>query len=473
MTVRPFYLAGAFKKSARTLKINNPFSGESVSEISLACEEDVDLAIERAAACFGTTRTMPSYQRSEVLNQIASALHLRAEEFARMITQENGKPIQASRKEVGRAVAVLSWAAEEAKRVTGEMLSLDLLKGAEGRIGFYRRFPIGPVSAITPFNFPLNLIVHKLAPAIAAGNPILIKPASQTSMTALLLAELIAQSSLIPGAVSVLPCETAVAQKLVTDERIRMLTFTGSAQVGWQLKQRAGKKKVALELGGNAGVIVHQDASFDWAVERCVYGAFLYSGQTCISVQRIYVHQSLYQKFLDSLVERAKQLKSGDPMKEETDLGPLISREAAERVEAWVNEAKSKGAKILCGGRREGSFYQPTILVNTTPEMRINCEEVFGPVVSVQSYGDFQEALHLLNQSRYGLQAGIFTYDLRLIHLAYLLLEVGGIMINEIPTYRIDSMPYGGTKESGLGREGIRYAMEEMMEPKLLMVNTS
>ena len=339
-------------------------------------------------------------------------------------------------------------------------------------MGFYRRFPIGPITAITPFNFPLNLIAHKLAPAIAAGNPILIKPAPQTPITALLLAEVIAQSSLVPGAVSVLPCEISVAQKLITDDRIRMLTFTGSAKVGWQLRQQVDKKKVALELGGNAGVIVHQDAPLELAVERCCYGAFLYSGQTCISVQRIYVHQSLYPKFVGSLIERAKKLKSGDPMKEDTDLGPMISLHAAERVENWVNEAKSKGAKILCGGKRDGSFYEPTVLTHTTTEMKINCEEVFGPVVTVEPYQDFQQALSFMNNSRYGLQAGIFTYDIRLIHLAYLFLEVGGLMINEIPTYRVDSMPYGGAKESGLGREGIRYAMEEMMEPKLMVVNT-
>lgn len=469
---RPFFLAGAFKRSDQTLKVRNPYNGEVVGEVSLTSEEDIDLAIERAVEAFKTTRTMPSYERANVLTQIAAQINSRSEEFAKTMTMENGKPIQASRKEVGRAAAAFSWAAEEAKRIGGELLSLDLLKGAEWRIGFYRRFPMGPITAITPFNFPLNLIAHKVAPAIAAGNPVLIKPASQTPITALLLAEVIAQSSLIPGAVSVLPCEIAVAQKLITDDRIRMLTFTGSAKVGWQLRQQAGKKKVTLELGGNAGVIVHQDALLELAVERCCYGAFLYSGQTCISVQRIYVHQSLYQKFTDLLIERAKKLKSGDPMKEDTDLGPMISQEAAERVENWVNEAKAKGAKILCGGKRNGSFYEPTALTNTTAEMKINCEEVFGPVVTVEPYQDFQQALALINNSRYGLQAGIFTYDIRLIHMAYLFLEVGGLMINEIPTYRIDSMPYGGTKESGLGREGIRYAMEEMMEPKLLLVNT-
>ncbi len=471
MTMRPFYLAGAFKRNDKTLKIHSPYSAELVGEVSLANEEDVDLAIERAVVAYQTMRIMPSYERSNVLSQMAHHLTQRAEEFSKMITLENAKPIQASRREVSRAIATLSWAAEETKRITGEIFPLDLLKGAEWRMGFYRRFPIGPISAITPFNFPLNLIIHKLAPAIAAGNPILIKPASQTPITALLIAELVAQGLLIPGGVSVLPCDIPVAEKLVSDERIRMLTFTGSAKVGWELRRLAGKKKVTLELGGNAGVIIHQDAPFELAVERCVYGAFLYSGQTCISVQRIYADQSLYEKFVEAMVERAKKLKSGDPMKEETDLGPMISESAAKRVEDWVNEAVAKGAKILCGGKREGNFYEATIMTHTTAEMKINCEEVFGPIVTIEPYQDFQQALTQINNSRYGLQAGVFTYDLRLIHLAYQFLEVGGIMINEIPTYRIDPMPYGGTKDSGLGREGIRYAMEEMMEPKLLVVN--
>jgi len=334
-----------------------------------------------------------------------------------------------------------------------------------------RRFPIGPVAGITPFNFPINLVAHKVAPAIAAGCPIVLKPAPQTPLCSLLLAECVQQAGWPDGGLSVLPLSNEDAGLLVTDDRIKLISFTGSVPVGWDIKRRAGKKKVVLELGGNAAVIVHGDADVAYAAERCVVGGFAYAGQTCISVQRIFVEQSVYGKFTDRLVEAVKQLKTGDPFDESTDVGPLIRESDAIRTVSWIDEAVRAGARLLCGGRRTNSIVEPTILTGTKSDMKVNCQEVFGPVVTVEPYKDFDQAIRQVNHSAYGMQAGIFTRDANLLFHAYEELEVGGVVAGDVPSFRIDHMPYGGVKDSGLGREGLRYAIEEMTEPKLLVMN--
>jgi glyceraldehyde-3-phosphate dehydrogenase (NADP+) len=334
-----------------------------------------------------------------------------------------------------------------------------------------RRFPLGPILAITPFNFPLNLVAHKIAPSIAAGCTVVHKPAQQTPLSSLLLARLVEEAGWPAGALNVLPFRGSEAEALVTDDRLKKLTFTGSAAVGWELKRKAGKKRVTLELGGNAGVIVHDDADLNYAAERCVTGGFSYAGQSCISVQRILVHDTVYEKFLSVFVPRVQNLKVGDPLDEATDVGPMISEEDARRAAGWVDEAAAAGAKVLCGGNREGSLMEATVLTATRPEMRVNCQEVFAPVVTVEPYHDFAAAVKEVNDSNYGLQAGIFTRDAKLLFEAYEALDVGGVVAGDVPTFRIDHMPYGGVKDSGLGREGLRYAIEEMTERKLLVMN--
>jgi glyceraldehyde-3-phosphate dehydrogenase (NADP+) len=416
-------------------------------------------------------RSMPSHARARALQAIADGVKARQEEFAQTIVAEGGKPILDARREVGRAIQTLILAAEEAKRMPGEVVPLDLTPGMDSYLGMTQRFPIGPVLGITPFNFPINLVMHKVAPCFAVGNPIVIKPAPQTPLTALKLGEVVLEAGLPAGAFSVLPCENAVAERLVVDPRYQMLSFTGSAPVGWMLKAKCGKKRVALELGGNAAVIVEPDADLDYAATRCMVGGFGYAGQTCISVQRIFVHERIRDAFTALLLEKVKTLKSGDPAHEETVVGPLIDQGAAQRVEAWVAEAVAQGGRLLIGGGRRGAVVEPTVLTDVRPTMKVSCQEVFGPVVAVTSYQRFEEALAAVNDSAYGLQAGIFTRDINRIFQAYRELQVGAVLANEIPTFRADHMPYGGVKDSGLGREGVRYAMQEMTEPKLLVLN--
>ncbi|MER3422120.1 MAG: aldehyde dehydrogenase, partial [Nitrospiraceae bacterium] len=400
-----------------------------------------------------------------------AAIVARREEFAQMITAEAGKPITDARREVGRAIQTFTVAAEEAKRIPGEVVPLDWTPGMESYLGIARRFPIGPILGITPFNFPLNLVAHKVAPSLAAGNPIVLKPAPQTPLTALMLGEVILEAGLPAGALSMLPCENTVAEQMVMDPRFKMLSFTGSAAVGWMLKAKCGKKRVTLELGGNAGVIVEPDADLDVAAQRCVAGGYVYAGQSCISVQRIYAHQSVYDTFLEKLLARVAALKVGDPLDETTVVGPLINEATARRVEEWVEEAVAQGARVRIGGKRKGSLFEPTVLTDVTPSMKVSCQELFGPVLTVSPYIRFDEALAALNDSQYGLQAGVFTRDVEKVFRAYRELEVGAVLVNEIPTFRADHMPYGGVKDSGLGREGLRYAVEEMTELKLLVVN--
>ncbi|MFY9793999.1 MAG: aldehyde dehydrogenase family protein [Candidatus Sulfotelmatobacter sp.] len=466
-----FFIDGHWADDGDVVEVRSPFDGAVVGRVTQARREHAEAAIAAAVKAFGTTRRLPAFERQRVLRRVAQSIAERREEFSRTIVQEAGKPIKAARTEVDRAIFIFNVAAEEATRIYGEYLPLDWQEFTAGRWGIVKRYPLGPIAGITPFNFPLHLVAHKVAPAIAAGCPMVLKPAPQTPLCSLLLAECVQQAGWPDGGLNVLPLSNEDAGMLVTDERIKLISFTGSVPVGWDIKRRAGKKKVALELGGNAGAIVHSDADVAYAADRCVIGGFTYAGQTCISVQRILVEQSVYGKFTDLLVEGVKKLKTGDPMEESTDVGPLIRESDAVRVTNWVDEAVRSGARLLCGGGRKGSIVDPTVLTGTKPDMKVNCQEIFGPVVTVEPYQNFDEALRRINNSNYGLQAGLFTRDVKLLFQAYDELEVGALISGDIPSFRIDQMPYGGVKDSGLGREGLRYAIEEMTEPKLLVMN--
>jgi acyl-CoA reductase-like NAD-dependent aldehyde dehydrogenase len=466
-----FYLQGKWIEEGTPVEIRAPYDGTPLAEVFQATGEHAEQAIQAAVRAFGTTRKLPAFERQRVLRSIAQHITSRKEEFARTLAQEAGKPLKAARTEIERAIFTFTVAAEETTRIHGEYLSLDWQQFTSGRWGIVKRFPLGPVAGITPFNFPLNLVAHKVAPAIAAGCTMILKPAPQTPLTSLLLAEAVEQAGLPDGAFNVLPLSNQDAGLLVTDERIKLISFTGSAPVGWEIKRRAGKKKVVLELGGNAGVIVHGDADLAWAAERCVTGGFAYAGQTCISVQRILVERPAFAKFRDLLLAGVSKLNVGDPMDDTTDLGPLIRESDAIRAEEWVTAAMQDGATLLCGGKRRGSILEPTVLTGTRPDMKVNCQEIFAPVVTLEPYDDFAQALRLINESPYGLQAGVFTRDAGRIFQAFEELEVGGVMAGDVPSFRIDHMPYGGVKDSGLGREGLRYAIEDMTEPRLLVMN--
>jgi acyl-CoA reductase-like NAD-dependent aldehyde dehydrogenase len=466
-----FFIDGKWIEDGDPIEIRAPYDGSVIASVFQGRREHAEAAIAAAVKAFGTTRRLPAFERQRVLRRVSENISERKQEFARTMAQEAGKPIKAARTEVERAIFTFNVAAEESTRLYGEYLPLDWQEFTAGRWGIVRRFPLGPIAGITPFNFPLNLVAHKVAPAIAAGCPLVLKPAPQTPLTALMLAEAVQQAGWPDGGLNVLPLSNEDAGLLVTDERIKLISFTGSASVGWQIKKNCGKKKVVLELGGNAGVIVHSDADLAYAADRCVVGGFSYAGQTCISVQRILVERSAFAKFTDLLLQGVKKLRTGDPLDESSDLGPLIRESDAIRASDWIQEAIRTGARLLCGGERRGPVLEPTVLTGTRPEMKVNCQEIFAPVVTVEPYDDFNQALRQINNSPYGLQAGIFTRDAKLIFTAYEELEVGGLIAGDVPAFRIDHMPYGGVKDSGLGREGLRYAIEEMTEPKLLVMN--
>ena len=466
-----FYLDGKWLEEGDLVEIRAPYDGAVIARVYQGRREHAEAAIAASVKAFGTTRRLPAFERQRVLRRIADGIHDRKDEFSRTLAQEAGKPIKSARMEVDRAVFTFNVAAEETVRGYGEYLPLDWQQSTAGRWGIVKRFPLGPVAGITPFNFPLNLVAHKVAPAIAAGCSMVLKPAPQTPLSSLLLAEVIQQAGWPDGGFNVVLLSNEDAGLLVTDERIKLISFTGSAAVGWAIKNNAGKKKVALELGGNSGVIVHSDADLAYAAGRCITGGFSYAGQACISVQRILVEQSVCGKFIELLVEGVSKLKVGDPLDETSDLGPLIRESDAIRAYDWVQEAVRGGARLLCGGHRTGSLLEPTVLTGTKPNMKVNCQEIFAPVVTVEPYPDFASALKQINNSPYGLQAGIFTRDAKLIFDAYNELEVGGLIAGDVPTFRIDHMPYGGIKDSGLGREGLRDAIQEMTEPKLLVMN--
>lgn len=464
-------VGGEWRSTKESYELKNPYDQKVIALVSRPGRAEAAEAVEKAHRAFATTRVLPTWKRAEVLKAISEGIQARHEELSRTIALEAGKPIKQARGEVGRAANTFWVAMEEAKRISGELMSLDWIEGHEDRLGLVRRFPVGPMLGISPFNFPLNLVAHKVAPAIAVGAPIIIKPASQTPLSSLKLGEIVLEAGWPPEALSVLPCSGAVAEGMLQDERVKKLTFTGSPEVGWHLKGLVPKKRVTLELGGNAGVVVHSDTDLAFAAKRCRLGSFAYAGQICISVQRMFIHEPVYGEFMERFIEEVGQTVVGDPLEEKTEVGPIIDLQSAARIEEWVAEAVGGGAKVLTGGKRKGTLMEPTVLEGVKPEMRVSCMEVFGPVVTVQPYGEFEEALQAVNESVYGLQAGVFTADLKAVHRAFEVLEVGGVIINDIPTYRVDHMPYGGVKESGFGREGLKYAIEEMTEMRLMVLN--
>lgn len=471
---RGLFLAGGWRTSKRRLEVSNPYDKSLVGATFLATAAQLEEATKRAVLAFEHTRRLPSYRRAGALRQLLELFRQRENEFVRLIVQEAGKPWKAARAEVQRASHTIETAAEEAKRIGGELLPMDVTPAGQGTVGIVGRFPLGPVAAITPFNFPLNLPLHKICPAIASGNPIVVKPSPRTPLTLLALAELIAQLDLPRGAVSIMAFSNELAARMAADDRYRLLSFTGSAAVGWALKSQAGKKRVLLELGGNAAVVVDRDADLAKAIPRIVQGGYAFAGQSCISVQRVYVHTEIYQDFCQQFVEAVQKLKVGDPMSPETDVGPLIDEAAARRTEAWCREAVAEGARVLTGGHiLNDAFFAPTVLDRVSLKSKVCAEEVFAPVVALFPFSEFSEAVAMVNDSSYGLQAGVYTQNLENMLYAYQELQVGAVMVNEIPSVRIDHMPYGGVKDSGLGREGIRYAIEEMTELKLLLIRRS
>ncbi|HSH22325.1 MAG TPA: aldehyde dehydrogenase family protein [Candidatus Caenarcaniphilales bacterium] len=467
----PIFLAGRWVDSPERLDITNPARpDEPAGATYSATEEQYKEATRAAVAAFEKTRRMPAYERGAILRAISAGIRERREELGRLITLESGKPLRDSLTEVDRAVLTFRLGAEEAERMYGELIPLDLMASSRGRVGITRRFPIGPIAGISPFNFPLNLAAHKIAPAVAAGNPIVLKPPSKDPLTMLTVAEIIEKAGVPEGAVSILPMSRSLGDRLVADDRYKLLSFTGSPSVGWRMKERAGKKKVVLELGGNAGVIVDQSADLDWAVKRTLVGAFTYAGQVCISVQRMFIHRSRYEEFLGRFADAAASIRTGDPLDPETVLGPMVDEQAAQRTERWVREAEELGGRVLLGGRAQGSFFPPTVLVDTPATAQVCSNEAFAPVVVAFPFDEFDDAVAGVNDSFYGLQTGVFTNDLQHAWQAFDELEVGGVIINDIPTYRIDHMPYGGVKDSGLGREGLRWAIEDMTELRLMVV---
>jgi glyceraldehyde-3-phosphate dehydrogenase (NADP+) len=465
------YLAGKWVDSPDRLEISNPANPANPAGATYnATDEQYEEAVTAAVAAFEQTRVLPAYERGRALREISAGIKARREELGRLIALEAGKPIRDALVEVDRATLTFRLGAEEAERMTGELIPLDLLASSKGRVGLTRRFPIGPVAAISPFNFPLNLAAHKLSPAIAAGCSIVLKPPSRDPLTMLTVAEIIDGVGLPAGAVSILPMTRELGDRMVADERFKLLTFTGSPSVGWRMKDRAGKKKVVLELGGNAGVIVDKSADLDWAVKRTLVGAFSYSGQVCISVQRMFVHEDIHDAFMAKLLPAIEALHVGDPLDPVTDVGPMVDAAAAERTQRWVDEAVAMGGRVLAGGKADGTFFAPTVLENVPVEAQICSNEAFAPVVVVFPFTDFGDAIRQVNDSFYGLQTGVFTSDLPSAWRAFHELEVGGVIVNDVPTYRIDHMPYGGVKDSGLGREGLRWSIEDMTELRIMVI---
>ena len=466
-----FYCAGEWRSSDRPLEVRNPYDDSIVGTTSFATDADFDAAADAAVAAFDETKAMASYERAGALEKLADLMAAREDEIALLIAREAGKPLRDARVEAMRGVFTVRTAAEEAKRIGGEMLPLDLLPSSRGRFGVTRKVPVGPVAGISPFNFPLNLALHKVAPAIASGNPIVLKPPTHDPLTMLTIAEMIDEIGLPKGAVSIMPMDRKVGDRLVTDERFNLLSFTGSPDIGWDMKSRAGKKKVVLELGGNAGVAIDRDADIDLAVSRVRAGAFAYAGQVCISVQRVYVHQDVYQAFCDKLVAAVATIKVGDPTHPDTELGPMIDERASGRIDEWVRAAVSEGGRVLAGGQADGRFFEPTVIADAAPDSFVCSREAFAPIVTVFPASDWNDALSRINDSVFGLQAGVFTSNVEHAFQAFDRLDVGGVILNDIPVYRIDHMPYGGVKDSGLSREGVRYAIEDMTETRLLVVN--
>jgi glyceraldehyde-3-phosphate dehydrogenase (NADP+) len=467
----PIYLAGRWVESPDLMVIDNPARpDEPAGATYLATPEQYEEAVQAAVRAFEVTRTLPAYERGRILREISAGIKARREELGATIAAEAGKPIRDALVEVDRAILTFRLGAEEAERMTGQVIPLDLMASSKDRVGLTRRFPIGPIAAISPFNFPLNLAAHKVAPAIAAGNPIVLKPPSKDPLVMLKVAEIIDAAGVPEGMVSILPMSRELGDRMVSDERFKLLTFTGSPSVGWRMKERAGKKKVVLELGGNAGVIVDRSADVEWAATRCVTGAFAYSGQVCISVQRMFVHEAVWDEFMDRFLDAARALRLGDPADPTVDVGPMVDAAAAARTQSWVDEARALGGKVLLGGTADGSFFPPTVLTDTPVHAQVCSNEAFAPLVVAFPFSTLDEAVRRVNDSTFGLQTGVFTNDLAGAWAAFHDLDVGGVILNDIPTYRIDHMPYGGVKDSGLGREGLLWAIEDMTEIRILVL---
>ena len=464
------FMDGRFQPGASRRTLHAPYDKKHIAEVDFADAGILEQALSIAVAAEPKMAALTAAQRREILVRIAQGIESKNEILATWISQEAGKPIRLARGEVARAAATFSFAAEETWR-HAEAIDLGAAANGKGRYGLVRRFPVGLVAAISPFNFPLNLVAHKLAPAFAAGCPVVLKPASQTPMSALCLAEICNDAGLPKGALSVLPMERGCADALVTDPRVKILSFTGSPDVGWDMKARAGKKKVVLELGGNAAVLVQKSSDLKAAAMRVAAGAFAYAGQVCISVQRIFVQRDVYLAFQKELRTAIRDIQSGNPADENVLCGPLIDDKNAERVSRWIDEAKNAGARLLCGGKRVGNVIEPVLLENVPKDLSISCQEAFGPVSTIEAYDTLDEGIDAVNDSKYGLQAGIFTDSIQDVWRAYEKLNVGGVIHNDVPTFRVDHMPYGGIKESGFGREGLAYAFEDYTEPKLLALS--
>ncbi|MEE4302486.1 MAG: aldehyde dehydrogenase family protein [Pseudomonadales bacterium] len=468
----PFWLANRAEAPNADLEVLDKYTGEVATRVAMASAADIDRAIDAAVAAAAPMAEMAAYERKAVIEHCVARFRERFDELAMSLCIEAGKPIRDAEGEVTRLIDTFVIAAEESVRVGGEIQTLDISPRARGYRGYFKRVPIGPCSFISPFNFPLNLAAHKVAPALAAGCPFVLKPASLTPIGALIIAEVLAETDLPVGAFSVLPCRRDGAELFTTDERLKLLSFTGSPGVGWELKAKAGKKPVVLELGGNAAVIVDADADLDDATERVIFGAFYQSGQSCIGVQRIIIHEAVYDAFRDRLVAATRALKKGDPKDRETFIGPMISEKEATRLHGWIEAAVEAGATVLCGGERDGAMLDATLLENVPRTASVNWEEAFGPVANLFRFSDFEKALDMVNDSQFGLQAGVFTRDLYKAQRAWDRLDVGGVVIGDVPSYRVDNMPYGGVKESGLGREGVRFAIEDMTEIRNMVVRT-
>ncbi len=464
-------IGGRWVQGENYFKVRNPYTNSVIARVPEASPDAVKSAVAAARKAFDANRKLPAYRRSEILERASGLIAMDKEDFARTISLESGKTIKASRKEVERAVLTFKIAAEEAKRIAGEIISMDAAPGSERHFGFYIREPVGVVAALTPFNFPLNLVAHKVAPAIAAGNAVVLKPASAAPLSALRLGRTMEEAGLPAGLLNIVTGKGSTVGEALVSGEVDMVTFTGSPEAGRRIKQLAGMAKVTLELGSNSATVIDESANLEMAVPRCITGAFSFSGQVCISIQRLYIHRNIFDKFVSKFIPQVEQLRIGDPLSEDTDIGPMISEDAAQRAQAWIQEAESDGAKVLTGGRRDGRILAPTVLANLKPDMKIMCLEAFAPVVSVIEFGEFEEAIEMVNNSIYGLQAGVYTQNIANAFLAIKKLNVGGVMINEIPTFRAENMPYGGVKESGIGREGVRFAVEEMTNIKMVSFN--
>jgi acyl-CoA reductase-like NAD-dependent aldehyde dehydrogenase len=471
METKPLLIGGRWRTTANLQDVRSPYTGETLARVSNASVDEAEESISEAVRAAVQMRGLARYELAEGLRRISDYIKTRREDFSRTIAMEAGKPLAASRGETDRGVATFMFAGEEARRFTGETVPVDTQALGRGRFGWTERIPRGVVYGITPFNFPLNLVAHKVAPALASRNSIIVKPSPRTPLTALLLGEAFLESGLPKGALQIVPVEIPVIDTFLKDERVAMISFTGSAQVGWLLRERAARKQVTLELGGNAPVIVDETANVDYSVERTAMAAFAYAGQVCISAQRIFVHEKVSEEWTEKFVARAKALRTGDPLDETTELSVMIDEQAARRVEGWINEAVAGGARLLCGGTRRGSLLEATVLSNVHSEMRVCTEEVFAPVATLSTFDDFEDALDAANNTRYGLQAGVFTRDMAHAFAAAQRLETGGVMINDAPAFRVDNMPYGGTKSSGVGREGVRSAMLDMTEERMIVID--